>query len=317
MLQPLREALFRNSGIKIASLLLALAVYTHVYSIQERVTVMRVPLAVEGVPPTLSYRGDIPADVRVRLRGRGVDLLKLRTDPPHAVVRLAQPKVGQLERPVTTADVEIPQGSEAVAEAVVDRVVLSITIEPIRTAVRPVAASVRGTAASGSMRYGQNQVWPDTLTVTGPEGLVARLDSIRTEDVNVDGRSETVRETVRLRLPNGVRARSDHVSVRIPIVPVMRRSFGPLSVALPPELRMQWAVLPDSARVEVTGPRPLLEALSAQDLRIRALPSLPAEVEDIVPVQVGLPQAFRAGVQVTVVEPPTVVLVRPARRNTG
>lgn len=313
MLQRLRQSLFRNTGIKLASLLLALVVYTHVYSIQERAAVLQVPLSVEGLPAGLSFRGEIPSEIRVRFRGRGGELLKLRSDPPRAVVRLAQPRVGQLERPVTTADVQLPGKSDATVEAVVDPVVLSITIEPIRKVALPIAVSVRGTPAAGSVRYGANHVWPETLTVTGPAGLIAAMDSIRTEAVDLDGRSQTVRETVRLRLPDGLRSRLDHVAIRVPIVPVMRRNFGPLSVTLPPELRGQWAILPDSVRVMLAGPKPLLEALSAQDVRPRALPSLPTDAEDVVPVQVGLPQAYRAGVLVEAVDPPTVVLVRPRR----
>lgn len=290
MLQRLRQNLFHNVGIKIASLVLAMAVYLHVYSIQDRTTILQIPLSVEGIPRGLAYRGEVPSHVRVRLRGSGGELLKLRAEPVRAVVRLTQPRVGELQRPVTTADVELPAEAAVLVEALVEPVTLALSIEPIASAVRPVAVRFRGLPSEGFVRYGAIRVFPETLRVSGPAGLIAHLDSIPTEEIDLNDRSETVGESVRLRLAEGVECRSDHVSVRVPIVPLLRRSFGPLRVSLPPEFRSNWSIDPESVRVRLVGPKPLLETLSGQDLRPRAVPSLPVGSEDVAPVQAGIPR---------------------------
>ena len=313
MLRKLRRTLTENLGIKLASLLLALLVYAHVYSQQDQVSVLQIPLVVEGLPRGLTYRGEVPPSIHVRIRARGGELLKLRTQTPRAVIRLADPKAGQLQRPVTTEDVVLPPESDARVEAVTDPVVLSLNIEPVLASGRPIAVPLRGVPSDGFTRYGPVRVWPETLAVTGPAGQVAALDSIRTEEVDLNGRSETVGETVHFQLPAGLRARTDRVSVHIPIVPELRRTYGPLRVTLPPEMRASWIVEPDSVRVRLAGPAPMVEPISASQLRPRAVPPELGTEEEVVLVQVALPPSLRSQVQVEAVEPSTVTLVRRKR----
>lgn len=309
-MRSLRKTVLENLGIKIASLVLALLVYAHVYSQQEQVAALQVPLVLEGLPRGLTYRGEVPASVHVRIRAPGGELLKLRAQPPRAVIRLSGARVGLLQRPVTTEDVVLPPESDARVEAVEDAVVLSLNIEPVETAGLPVAVRLRGTLADGFVRYGPIRVYPETLTVNGPSGVIGSMDSIRTEDLDLTGRSETIGESVRIQLPVGARARTDRVLVRIPIVPLLRRTFGPLRVWLPPEMRGGWRVEPDSVRVHLAGPRPVIEPILATELRPRAVPSLPAGAEEMAPVQVSLPPSLRGQVQVEATEPPVVLLVR-------
>jgi hypothetical protein len=317
MLKRLRQMLFEHLGIKIASLVLALAVYWHVYYIQGRSVVMQISLTVEGLPPGLAYRGEIPRQIRVRVHGQGGELLKLRVEPPRAVVALTQPRIGQLQRPVTTADVVLPPKSEAMVEGLVEPVVLSLVIEPIRSVRLPIVVRTRGAPSEGFVRYGPVRIFPETLTVVGPTSLVAALDSIPTEDVDVSGRSEAVGETTHLRFPEGVRARIDRVSVRVPIVRVSHRDFGPVHVTLAPEFRSAWAISPDSVRVRLAGPKPLMDAITASDLRPRAKPPMPIGVEDVIPVELGLAAALRADLRVETIDPPTVSLVGPMRSKGG
>jgi hypothetical protein len=313
MLQGIREKVLRNLGIKATSLFLALLVYAHVYSQQERSTVFEIPLIVEGLPRDLTYRGDVPSHLRVRVRARGGELLKLRTQPARAVVRLNATRAGQFQRPVTTEDVVIPPGSDVRVESIVDPVVLALSIEPLTSRHVPVAVRVRGEPAEGSVVYGPVRAWPETLAVAGPAAVISALDSIWTEEVSLDGRSESFGGTTRVELPDGVRARTDRVTVRVPIVPRSQRSFGPLRVSVPPQLRGEWSIQPESVEVRLSGPKPLIESIAASDLRPRAVPSLPVGSEDVVPVQLGLPPQIGSHVEIEAVEPSFVTLVRRNR----
>jgi hypothetical protein len=310
MFRRLRQSVFSHLGIKATSLILALAVYLHVYSGQDRTTVLNLPVRLEGLPPTLTWRGEIPREIRVRFRGKGRELFKLRADPPSAVVHLSQPRVGLLERPVTTADVALAPEIDAVAEALIEPVVLSLSIESRRSVCLPVAPRFRGAPPEGFMRYGVARAWPETLTVSGPAGLVTPLDSIRTEEIDLSGRSESSGESVRLLQPDGIQMRIDRVSVRIPIVPVMHQDFGPLRVGLPPEIRRSWSVEPESAVVRLSGPKSLIETLGGSLVRTLAVPSLPVGEDDVVPVQVILPSALRGYLSIERITPSSVVLVR-------
>ena len=88
MLERLRQKIFENLGIKITSLVLALAVYAHVYSQQDHTAVLQAPLVIEGLPPGMTYQGETPSSVKLRIRATGSDLFKLRAQPPKVVVNI-------------------------------------------------------------------------------------------------------------------------------------------------------------------------------------------------------------------------------------
>jgi YbbR domain-containing protein len=310
MFGRLRKMLFTNVGIKIASLVLALIVYAHVFSQEDHDAVLAIPLSVEGLPKDLTYLGDVPSTVRVRIRAKGAALLKLRSQPLRAVVKLEQPRPGLLQRPVTTSDVILPPDTDARVEAVVDPTVLSLSIEPVVTAHLPIAVPLRGTPEEGWTYYGPTHVWPETLGVTGPKGIVSKLDSIRTEEIDLDGRSQAVGETVKLDLPAHIHARTDRVTVRVPIVPALQRTLGPLPLTLPPGLRGAWKVEPESVTVRLSGPKSLVEAVSPEDLRLRASPEMPVGPGQPVPVELVLPPRLRSHVVVESIEPPRAALLR-------
>ena len=309
-LQGLRQSLLRNLGIKITSLVLAVAVYAHVYARQEQETVLRLPLVLEGLPAGLAYRGDVAEYLRVRVRAKGSDLIRLRAQPPRVVIPLAAARPGLLQRPVTTGDVVFPNKVDAAVIALVEPMVLSLQIEPIVTACLPVAVVLRGTPASASVRYGAARVWPETLTVSGPAGLISTLDSARTEELNINGRAESFGASLRLALPAGVHARTEQVAVRVPIVPLGRQTYGPFAVALPPGLRASWRLAPDSVSVRLGGPRTVLESVRASDLRVHGEPSGPLEEGMHVRLDAILPLSMRNQVRVESFEPGTVELRR-------
>lgn len=310
MLRRLRKTLFHNIGMKAIALVLALAVYVHVYSRQDQLVVMQIPLRIEGLSRELTYRDQVPETVRVRFRAKGREILRLRTQPPGAVVRLNQAQVGLLQRPVTISDVELAPESDVQVEAVVDPVVLVFNIEPLATAKLPVAIVEEGVPNERMVRFGRARVWPDSVVVLGPAGVIAGLDSIRTRPVSVEGRTQTVGEVVELVLPEGARTHIDRVTVRIPLVPVLRRLFNPMKVELPHEYRSGWRVEPDSVRAELSGPRNLVETVVPSQLRLRAIPSHPLVEDEVVPVQVTLPGDIRPHLRVESVDPPEVRLRR-------
>ncbi len=312
-MQGLRQALLQNLGIKITSLVLAVAVYAHVYARQEQETVLRLPLVLEGLPDGLGYRGEVDPFVRVRVRAKGTELIRLRAQPPRAVIGLAQARPGLLQRPVTTSDVVLPDKADAEIVSLVEPKVLSLQIEPLATVRLPIAVRLRGTPASTAVRYGATRVWPETLAVTGPAGLLTSLDSIRTEELDIGGRAESFGASLRLLLPDGVRARTEQVAVRVPIVPSARQDYGPLAVTLPPALRESWRPSPETVRVRVAGPRPVLETLRASDLRVRAEPAESLRDGGRLRLEVQPPPAVRGQVKVESLEPGTVVLHRRTR----
>lgn len=306
----LRQALLKNLGIKITSVILALAVYAHVYAREEREAVVRLPLGVEGLAPGLVCRGEIPSGVRVRVRARGLELIKLRASPPQTIIRLEQAREGLLLRPVTGADVVLPASSEAIVLGLAEPVVLSLTVERSVTRTVPIALRTEGAPAEGFAQVGRIEARPETLAVTGPQSVVEQLDSLWTEPIGLAGRTASFTAEALLVVPAETRLRQTSVQARVPIAAVVRRSIGPVAVGLAPGLRGSVTVAPESARVVVEGPGALLARIGAPDVRVRVELGAPVHGNDLVPLRAALPVALRSQVRVIEIDPPAVVLVR-------
>lgn len=217
MLQRWRQALFQNLGLKVAAITLAVAVYAHVFSREERIMVYACPLELHGLAPGLTYTGEVPSHIRVKVRARGTDLIRLRDQAPSIVVRLNEARPGLLQRPLSAEDVVFPPGLTGKVEQLVERTTLSLEIEPVRRKTLRIRPSLRGSPAPGFALTGRPRANPDTLTVRGPASLVQPLDSLRTEEIELGGRNSSVEETVAVELPAGVRPQHASTKVRIGI----------------------------------------------------------------------------------------------------
>jgi YbbR domain-containing protein len=309
-LQGLRQKLLRNLGIKITSLILALAVYAHVYARQEQEAVLRVPVVLDKLPEGLAYRGDVAEYVRVRILAKGAELIRLRAQPPQVVISLAQARPGLLQRPVTTGDVVLPDKTDATVVSLEEPVVLSLQIEPLFTARLPVKVVLHGVVAAGTIRHGSVLVWPESLSVTGPAGVLSAIDSVLTQTLDLDGHAETFGASLLLVLPPGVQARPDQVVVRIPIVPAGRQEYGSVAVILSSDLRESWRPDPEKSSIRLTGPKSLLESVRPADLRLRANLLDPPRDGARAQLEAVLPFSIRNQVRVESVDPETAVLRR-------
>ena len=92
MWQRIRGILFDNLALKLASLLLALLLYAHVVTDQEREAVVQIPIAAVGLADTLSSVGELPPRVAVKVRGKWKDLIRLDLTRPFLSIDLAGAK---------------------------------------------------------------------------------------------------------------------------------------------------------------------------------------------------------------------------------
>jgi hypothetical protein len=311
----LRQTLLHNLGIKITSLVLALAVYAHVYARAEQAVVLQLPVAIEKVPEGLAWRGDVPRRIAVRMRVRGVELIKLRAQPPRVVIPLEHAREGALQRAVTVGDVVLPPKSEATPVELVQPVVLTLHLEPLVRAVRPVSVPLRGRPQSGWVLSSPPRVEPETLTISGPASLVAPLDSVPTEALVLDHRGTGFETTLAVRPPAGMRARLERVSVRVDLEESSGVTLGPLAVGMPAGWPRGWGLEPESVLVTLSGPARALSELRLRDIRVRLLPGVAAVPDRPAPVEAIVSNGDRRRIRVERLDPPAVHLRRREDRR--
>lgn len=197
----IRDYLLRNMGLKVASLVLALILYAHVVTDQQRESQIAVPVRLTGLSDTLAITGSPPARVGFKVRGKWKDLIRLGLTSPFLSIDLASASPGRFQRLISVEDVReraIPaELSKAldVTEVVEPRMV-DVTIELLAARDLPVAARVVGTPALGFAVDGPAQVDPDSARVEGPASAVANLDTLFTLPVDITGEREKIQRQV-------------------------------------------------------------------------------------------------------------------------
>lgn len=311
MSQWFRQHVFHNFGTKALALGLALILYLHVFTSQEREVQLDVPLGLRSVPATLTWSGELPAVARVRFRGTGMDLLKLRTHLGSAgvLVDVSEAGPGLYQRPLVTRDVTVSRDLRAVAVEIVEPRVLALRFDRQGSRRLPLTVRLSGKVAPGYMLHGAAIAEPDWIVVNGPAGLLDTLRAVTSEVLDVSGESDTVTRRLRVIVPRGYEASPPEVVVRATIEKVATRTFAGLAVQIQQsrEARVK-RVTPETGTVVVSGPASLVESLAPDEFRVsidaRGLPpggiySLMASVELRRPETAGLiaiepvrPQSF-------------------------
>ena len=267
----LRRILFRDLGTKALALILALAIYVHVFSGQERELTFRVPLQVSPLPSGLALAGEYPNEARIRVRATGADLVKLSRRRPHAQVKLDEPQEGNLQRPLLGSDVVFPHGIRPVQVEVLEPRVLNLLIEPITSALVPIAVRFDEPLPPNRAMSKLPETTPGTVRVSGPQSLVAAIDSVETMPLVFDGATGSQELQVALHPPPPLSTEPESVLVKLHTEVRRVERFAPIAVELLPQQEdgLVW-VFPDSGAVIVTGAESLIDRVNANRIRLLA-----------------------------------------------
>jgi YbbR domain-containing protein len=152
----------------------------------------------QGMPADLELVGPAPDTVDVRVRGSSNALTRLGPGDIAAVIDLKSARDGRRVFTLGPGQVLVPAGLETVQ---VSPSTLSMEFEATVTRRVPVEARTDGDPEKG-FRVVRVASVPEQVEISGPASVVARVDSVMTDAVSVEGRRETVRSTV----PVGVNA---------------------------------------------------------------------------------------------------------------
>jgi hypothetical protein len=286
----IRRLIFQDLGTKVLALILALAVYVHVFSGQEREMVYRVPLHLGALPAGLSYTGEIPAEVKIRIHAPGKDLLKLRTRRFAAEIKIDAAHAGVLQRPILGSDVKLPWAIRASTVDVIEPQTLELTIERTATARLPVAVRTSGELPTDRVFAFPPRIDPPAIRVSGPSSMLAAAESVQTEPIDLADLGEQRDLTLRLLSPRGLTLETDQVRVTVDVVEKRVRSTGPVKIELIQAQRtMGVGPDPEFAAVLLSGPVAALDAIDLRAVRVLAEPLRAHPRTHRVPVRAVVP----------------------------
>lgn len=203
MAARIREILFGNLGLKLASLVLALLLYAHVVTEQQRESILQIPLTLTGLPDSLAVSGHPPERVGVKIRGKWKDLIRLGLTSPYLPLDLAHAVPGPFRSTITADDVAgkalPPELSKLVAVTEVEEPrAVDLVIEPKRQKRVRVALRFTGAPAAGYEVSGPAVAVPDSVEVRGPKSVVGPLDSLSTLPIDITGEREKIQRQVEI-----------------------------------------------------------------------------------------------------------------------
>jgi YbbR domain-containing protein len=219
-------------GLRALALAIAVALWYSV-SFEERET-----LSERIVAASVSYnrpRGfvileQVPS-VNVRLRGSAKKIRQLSPFQVNVQVELIQAQKGVVNLTLSADDVQVPEDFEVVS---IDPNVIRVELDREVTQRIPVDVQLVGKPADGG-QLGEVEILPNQVQVTGPESMLAKIQSLATLPVSVDGHSITFEETVPVLPPNPLVqvVLPSNVSVRVTITPPADPDGGPPSAERP------------------------------------------------------------------------------------
>lgn len=186
----LRNLFFENIGLKIASFLLALLLYAHVVTEQQRESVLRIPVAFAGLADTLAVRTPPPDHINITVRGKWKDVIRLGLSNPLLSVDLTGIGAGSYIDPVTPDKVAARAFPPELAKLVEVTSVgepgeVALTIEPRAEKFVAVRVRLAGETAPGWRLDGEPQAAPDSVLVSGPRSAVEAADTLNTLPVDI------------------------------------------------------------------------------------------------------------------------------------
>ncbi len=251
-----------NLSLKVASLLLAIALWFVIAGEKSSERGLTAPLELQNFPKEFELTGDLMDSVEVRLRASPGIIHRLSAGDVSAQINLAGATEGERIVHLTPQAIRVPFGVEVVK---VTPSIVTLNFERTLQRSVPVRARLLGRPAAG-YEVAEMTSDPAEVRIAGPKSRVQEIESAYTEPVSVEGAQGNVVDSVTigvddpmLRLLGSSRAK---VTARVREV-FEKRTFD----KLPLETRdAEVLVRPGTVRVVVEGPASLVRRLRREEV---------------------------------------------------
>lgn len=259
-----RINLFRNTGLKLISVLLAGLLWLFVENEKTGLKSVEVALEYTNTPETLVLMPESRETVTAVIRGPEALLPRLREGSLTATVDLRAETNGDIRWLLTPEDVSVPYWAE------VERVEpqqFTFTLDRKASKVIPILPKVMGSVADGFV-FKDYVVNPSKVTISGPESIIEGVREIWTDPLVIDGMTESFQLPVEVRADRpgiSIESAEEHI-VQVVIVPeIVERYFEGVPVVA---VNQNHVLELGQDRVEVWlgGPRLLLDKIRIERL---------------------------------------------------
>jgi YbbR domain-containing protein len=300
----LRSALFDNLGLKFVSLVLACTVFILVNTGQDREIVARVGMSYT-LPDDKVLVSERVDEIRVTVRGPW-RLIRHFDEREVDRVNLDLTRTPGGEVAITADMIHLPEGLTITS---ISPRVVRVAFERRAQKAVPIQPTFVGRPLHGfHLDEAETRRDLGSAIARGPEGAIAALTGLRTEEIRIDGRSEPFSQEVAVIPPDGVEASPATVTVQVAIDEVLvSRRLSPVAITVTGVDPSRVRVEPAEVDVVLTGGQRGVERAIAAKVRATIAVAASEPGRHSVPVLV---EDLPSGVGVQVIPPQVTVVPR-------
>lgn len=172
----------KNIWLKLASLILATALWLFIILSGRTEITMDVPVVYAGLKPQLDMI-DSPKKVSISIEGQGSLLKNIRRGEIRAIIDLSKTKSGRSFFTLTKENFKLPK---TMLLTDIDPETISVTIESELKKRIPVKPIIVGRPEKGFTIF-DIKVVPEYIVIEGPKSLIIKVYSVKTEPIDIKG----------------------------------------------------------------------------------------------------------------------------------
>ena len=219
-------------------------------------------LEISNVPPHLVLAEKIPEQVKVKIRGKGKELLKLLLAERRSIkIDAKELKNGETDYVIKPEQIPIPEGSELQVTDILSPHSLKIKLDHLLEKKVKVQPHIGVLPADGFVQVGELHYSPKEVAISGPKIPVMNIEVIHTKEKVIENAAKSVSDQLDLAVPPGynLKVSSPVINFSVEIQKAMEKEFSHLPVKLINIPRRREILLqPDSISVTIFGPESLV-----------------------------------------------------------
>jgi YbbR domain-containing protein len=208
----MKKLIFRNFGLKIASIILAVILWFVASSRGQSEIFIDIPLEFINIPSGLEMIDSTDEKLRLNIKGPEKYITNIKSSDIRALIDLSKAKKGESIYYLTKDNIQLP-GSITLLNISPSNVTV-ITEETVKKTVR-VIPIISGTPERG-YKLQTTAVVPKNIEIEGLKSEVGRIRNIKTEPVDISGVKETFVQETKLDLQGKkIRIKPNSVTVTV------------------------------------------------------------------------------------------------------
>jgi YbbR domain-containing protein len=254
--------IFQNFWFKLVALLMALLLWFHVATDKVYEYTRSFSLEISNIPAHLILAEKIPDQVKVKIRGKGKELLKLLLAERESIkIDVKELKNGETDYVIKPEQIPIPEGSGLQVTDILSPPSLKIKLDHLLEKKVKVQPHIGVLPADGFVQVGELHYGPKEVMISGPKIEVTQIEVIHTKEKVIQNAEKSVSEQLDLVMPPGynLKVSLPVINFSVEIQKAVEKEFSHLPVKLINIPRRREILLqPDSISLTIFGPESLV-----------------------------------------------------------